>query len=101
MIGVSRVRHDASPNSCVVTASPIATARESHSVTGNPGVIATLALALGRPLVAIDLPGHGQSPGPLRLAEAAQRLAMLAHELQSQFGAGVNQDVPGWSLNQR
>lgn len=70
-----------------------------HGGAQNAHTWDTVALALGRPLVAIDLPGHGHSDGgrsgSLQLAENAEDIAVAVRELAPKARAVVGMSLGG------
>jgi len=73
-----------------------------HGGSQNAHTWDTVAMALGRPLVAIDLPGHGHSDGPgnrpegqLSAAGNAEDVAVVIRELASQAQAVVGMSLGG------
>ncbi len=72
-----------------------------HGGAQNAHTWDTVALALGWPLVAIDLPGHGHSDGPLDgsfdLASNAEDLAIVIGALAPRAGGVVGMSLGGLS----
>lgn len=73
-----------------------------HGGSQNAHTWDTVAMALGRPLVAIDLPGHGHSDGPGGQAERqisaqanAEDVAVAIRALAPQAGAVVGMSLGG------
>ncbi|HEY2302404.1 MAG TPA: alpha/beta hydrolase [Acidimicrobiales bacterium] len=70
-----------------------------HGGAQNAHTWDTVALALGRPLVAIDLPGHGHSDGgrsgSLGLQDNAQDVATAVRALAPEAGAVVGMSLGG------
>jgi pimeloyl-ACP methyl ester carboxylesterase len=70
-----------------------------HGGAQNAHTWDTVAMALGRPLVAIDLPGHGHSDGPAEgsaaLASNAADIATVIRALAPEAGAVVGMSLGG------